>query len=98
MTQIFDGRNKFRHRMEVELCVRGDGKEIRNFLHPLIKNVDKGWPDDMEGIAEGDKAAERQAEGRQRRQRYIEYTLRGLHSRHLQRRAQEYLLKHPNTT
>ena len=29
----------------------------------------------MEGIAEGDTAAERQAQGRQRRQRYIDYTL-----------------------
>ena len=28
-----DGRNKFRHRMEVEHCVRGDGEEIGNFLH-----------------------------------------------------------------
>ena len=28
-----DGRNKFRNRMEVEHCVRGDGEEIRNFRH-----------------------------------------------------------------
>ena len=58
--------------MEVEHCVRGDGEEIGNFLHRIKKVVDKGWPDDMEGIAEGDRAAERQAQGRQRRQRYID--------------------------
>ena len=84
--------------MEVEHCVRGDGEEIRNFLHRIKKIVDKGWPDDMDGIAEADRAAERQAQGRQRRQRYIDYTLRGLRPRYLQRKAQEYLMEHPNAT
>ena len=96
ITRFSDGRNKFRHRMEEEHCVRGDGEEIRNFLHWIKKIVDKGWPDDMEGIAEPDRAAERQAQGRQRRQRYIDYTLRGLRPSYLQRKAQEYLMEHPN--
>ena len=88
----------FRHRMEVEHCVRGDGEEIRNFLHRIKQIVDKGWPGDMEGIAEADRAAERQAQRRERRQWYIEYTLRGLRPRYLQRKAQEYLMEHPNAT
>ena len=33
ITRFSDGRNKFRHKMEVEHCVRGHGEEIRNFLH-----------------------------------------------------------------
>ena len=98
ITRFSDGRNKFRHRMEVEHCVRGDGEEIRNFLYRIKKIVDKGWPDDMEGIVEADRAAERQAQGRQRRQRYIDYTLRGLRPRYLQRKAQEYLMEHPNAS
>ena len=69
ITRFSDGRNKFRHRMEVEHCVRGDGEEIRNFLRRIKKIVDKRWPDDMEGIAEADRASERQAQERQRRQR-----------------------------
>ena len=97
ITRFSDGRNKFGHRMEVEHCVRGDGEEIRNFLHRMKKIVDKGWPDHMEGIA-GDRAAERQAQGRQIRQRYIEYTLLGLRPRYLQRKAQEYLMENPNAT
>ena len=84
--------------MEVEHCVRGDGEEIRNFLHWIKKTVDKGWPDDMEGIVEADRAAERQAQERQRRQRYVDYTLRGLRARYLQRKAQEYQMEHPNAT
>ena len=84
--------------MEVEYCVRGDGEQIRNFVHRIMKIVDKGWPDDMEGIVEADRAAEHQAQGRQRRQRYIDYTLRGLRPRYLQRKVQEYLMEHPNAT
>ena len=84
--------------MKVEHLVRGDREEIRNFLHRIKKIVDKEWPDDMEGIAEADRAAERQAQGRQRRQQYIGYTLRGLRPRYLKLKAQEYLMEHPNAT
>ena len=84
--------------MEVEYCVPRDGEEIRNFLHRIKKFVDKGWPDYMKGIVKADRAAERQAQGRQRIQRYIDYTLRGLRPRYLQRKAQEYLMEHRNAT
>ena len=93
-----DGRNKYRHRMEIEHCVRGDGEEIRNFPHRIKKFVAKGWPEDMEGFVEADRPAERQAQGRQRRQRYMDYSLRGLRPRYLQRNAQEYLMERPNAT
>ena len=69
ITRFSDERNKFRHRMEVEHCIRADGEEIRNFPHRIKKIVDKGWPDDMVGIAPGDQDAERTAQARQRRQR-----------------------------
>ena len=78
--------------------MRGDGEEIRNFLHRIRKIVGKGWPDGIEGTAEADRSAKRLAQGRQRRQRYIGYTLRGLRPRYLQRKAQEYLMGKPNAT
>ena len=98
ITRFSDGRNKFRHRMEVEHCIRADGEEIRNFLHRIKKTVDKGWPDDMAGVLAADQPAERTAQARQRRQRYIDYTLKGLRPQYLQRKAQEYLMEHPNAT
>ena len=98
ITRFSDGRNNFRHRMEVENCIRADGVEIRNFLHRIKKTVDKGWPDDMVGVALGDLNAERTAQARQRRQKYFDYTLKGLRPRYLQRKAQEYLMDHPNAT
>ena len=98
ITRFSDGRNKFRHRMEDEHCIRADGEEIRNFLHRIKKTVDKGWPDDMVGIDPGDQNVERTTQARQRRQRYIDYTLKGLRPRYLQRKAQECLMEHPNAT
>ena len=47
--------------MEVEHCNKGDGDEIRNFLHRIRKTVEKGWPNDMGGIAAADHGAERAA-------------------------------------
>ena len=98
ITRFSDGRNKFRYRIEVEHCIRGDGEEIRNFLHRIKRTVDKGWLDDMEGISPADHGAERTAQGRQRRQRYIDYSLKRLRPRYLQRKAQEYLIENPNAT
>ena len=52
----------------------------------------------MEGIAAADHGAERAAQGRQRRQRYIDYSLKRLRPSYLQRKAQEYLMERPNAT
>ena len=98
ITRFSDGRNQFRHRMEIEHCIRADIEETRKFLHRIKKTVDKGWPDDMVGIAPDDQNAERTAQARQRRQRYIDYTLKGLRPLYLQRKAQEHLMEHPNAT
>ena len=98
VVRFSDGRNKFRHRMEVEHCVRRDGEEIRNFLHRIKRTVDKGWPDGMTGVARPEQAAERVAQARQRKQRYIDYSLRGLRPNYLRRKAQDYLMDHPNAT
>ena len=75
--------------MEFEHCIRADGEEIRNFRHRIKKTVNKGWPDEMDGIALGDQNAERIAQARQGRQRYIDYTLKGLRPQYLQQKAQE---------
>ena len=85
ITRFSDGRNKFPYRMEMEHCIRGDGEEIRNFLHRIKQAVDKGWPDDLKGIEAAHLAAERTAQGRQRSQRYMDYSLKRLRPRYLQR-------------
>ena len=98
ITRLSDGRNKFRYRMEVEHCIRGDGEEIRNLQHRIKRTVDEGWPDDMNGIEAAQQNAERAAQGRQKRRRYMDYSLRRLRPRYLQRKAQEYLMERPNAT
>ena len=82
----------------MEHCIRGDGEKIRNFLHRIKRTVDKGWPVDLNGIEAAHHAAEREALGRRRRQRYIDYWLKGLRLRYLQQKAQEYLIGNPNAT
>ena len=69
-----DGRNKFRYQMEVQHCIRGDLEEFRKFLHRIKRTVDKGWPDYMNGIEAAHQNEERAAQGRQRRQRYMDYS------------------------
>ena len=60
--------------------------------------VDRGWPADMSGIGAAQQNAERDAQARQRRQRDIDYSLKGLRPRYLQRKTQEYLMENPNAT
>ena len=98
ITRFSDWRNNFRYRMEVELCIRGNGEEIWNFLHCIKRTVDKGWPNDLNGFEAAHHAAEREAQGRQRRQGYIDYSVKGLRPRYLQRKAQDYLMENPNAT
>ena len=93
-----DGQNKFRHRMEVEHCIRGDGEEIRNLLHRIKRTVDKSWPDDLNGFEAARHAAEHATQGRQRRPSCIDYLLKILRPKYLQRKAQEFLMKNPNAT
>ena len=84
--------------MEVEHCIEGDGGEIRNSIQRIKRTLDKGWPDDMEGIVPQDHSAEITAQARQRRQRYIDYSRKGLRPRYLQRKLQDYLIENPNAT
>ena len=88
-----DGQNNFQDRKEVEDCIGGDAKDIRNFLDSIKRTVDKGWPDDLNGIEAAQQNAEREARGRQRRRSYIDYSLKGLRLRYLQRKIQEYLMR-----
>ena len=98
ITRFSDAGNKFRHGMEVEHCLRADGEKIRNFLHRIKKTVDKSWPDDLVGVVAADQASERTAQARQRRQRYIDNTLKGLRPRYFQRMAQKYSKEPPKVT
>ena len=47
----------------------------------------------MGGNPRAQQKAERYAQARQRRQRYMDYSLRGFRPRYLQRKAQEYLME-----
>ena len=42
--QFSDDRNKYRHRITAEICVRGNDELIKNFYNRVKSAVDKGWP------------------------------------------------------
>ena len=67
----------------MEDCIRRDGEEVRNLLHRIKRTVDESWPDYLNGIEAAQRNAEREAE-RQRKQRYNDYSLKGLRPRYLQ--------------
>ena len=88
-----DDRDKYRHRITAENCVRGNEELIKNFYHRVKSAVDKGWPLDPNG-----NQNERDNQQNQRNAKYIEFTVRGLRPTGLKRKAHEYLIEHPNAT
>ena len=52
----------------------------------------------MKGIEVAQQNAERETQGRQKRQSYIDNSLKGLRPRYRQRKAQEYLMENPIAT
>ena len=77
-TRFSNGRKKFRYRMEVEPCIRGDEKQIRKFLYRVKRLIDKGWPDNMIGIEAAQQITERDPQALEKRQTNIDYSLKRL--------------------
>ena len=73
-------------------------KKFETSYTVLSEQVDKGWPDDMDRIEATQQNAEREAQRQQRRQRYIDNSLKRLTPRYLQRKAQKHLMEKPNAT
>ena len=93
LTRFSNNRERYRHRIDVENCVRGDEELIQNFFHRIKTAVDKGWRNEP-----GATAAQIALNDKNRNQKYIEFTVRGLKPLALKRKAHEYLIEHPDTT
>ena len=76
ITRISEGRNKYRHRLEVEQC----------------------WPDDMNGIPNAQQNAQRATPKKQQKQKYMDYSPRGLKPNDFQLKARKQLMDCPNAT
>ena len=93
ITRFSDDRDKYRHRITPENCVRGKEELIKNFYHRVKQAVDREWPIDAAA-----NQNERDAQQNLRNQKYIDFTIKGLTPSGLRRKAHEYLIEHPNTT
>ena len=61
IARFSDDRDKYRHRISAENCVRGNEELIKNFFHRVKSAVDKGWPTEanaQENEREGSKTPE----------------------------------------
>ena len=88
-----DDRDKYKHRITAEICVRGNEELIKNFYHRVKSAVDKGWPLDPKVTQ-----AERDNQQNHRNAKNIEFTVRGLKLTGLKTKDHEYLMGQPNAT
>ena len=80
----------------MEHCITGVGEDNRISLRRIKRTVDKSWPDVLNGTEAAQHNAEQEAQGRQRRQSYFDYSLKGFRPRYLQRNAQGFLMENPS--
>ena len=77
-----DGRDKFKHRLEVENASRQEGDLIKNYFHRVKHAVDKGWPENLTNVDNANRAQEAVKKSRQRKQKYIDFAIRELQPPH----------------
>ena len=69
----------------------------RSKFHDRLQ-IDHCWPDDINGIPNAQRNAERATQQRGQKQRYMDYNLRGLKPKYLQLKAREQIMECPNAT
>ena len=99
LNRFTDGRDQFKHRIDAENAARQDGELIKNYFHRIKSSVDRGWPESIDEAVHATEAAqnaERTIQNRQRSQKYIDFSIKGLRPLALKQKAHEYMIEHPN--
>ena len=99
LNRFTDGRDQFKHRIDAENAARQDGELIKNYFHRIKSSVDRGWPESTDETVHATEAAqnaERTIQTRQRSQKYIDFSIKGLRPLALKQKAHEYMIEHPN--
>ena len=99
LNRFTDGRDQFKHRIDAENAARQDGELIKNYFHRIKSSVDRGWPESIDVTVHVDEAAqnaEKTIQTRQRSQKYIDFSIKGLRPLALKQKAHEYMKEHPN--
>ena len=99
LNRFTDGRDQFKHRIDAENAARQDGELIKNYFHRIKSSVDRGWPESIGETVHATEAAqnaERTIQTRQRSQKYIDFSIKGLRPLALKQKAHEYMIEHPN--
>ena len=96
LDRFTDGRDKFKHRLEVKNASRQEGELKKNYFHRVKHVVDKGWPEDLTKVDNANRTQEAVIQSRQREQKYIDFAIRGLKLPSLKWKAHERRIKKPN--
>ena len=81
LNRFTDGRNQFKHRIDAENAARQEGELIKNYFHRIKSSVDRGWPESIDVAVHADEDAQnakRTIQTRQRSQKYIDFSIKGL--------------------
>ena len=99
LKRFTDGRDRFKHRIDAENATRQEGELIKNYFHRIKTSVDKGWPESIDTTVHADadaQALEKNIQTRQRTQKYIDFSVKGLKPLALKQKAHEYMIENPN--
>ena len=99
LKRFTDGRDRFKHRIDAENATRQEGELIKNYFHRIKTSVDKGWPESIDTTVHADADAqtlEKNIQKRQRTQKYIDFSIKGLKPLALKQKAHEYMIENPN--
>ena len=99
LIRFTDGRDRFKHRIDAENATRQEGELIKNYFHRIKTSVDKGWLESIDTTVHADAdalALEKNIQTRQRTQKYIDFSVKGLKPLALKQKAHEYMIENPN--
>ena len=97
LNRFTDGQDQFKHRIDAENAARQDGVLIKNYFHRVNSSVDRSSVDVTVHADEAAQTAERNMRTRQRSQKYIGFSIKGIRLLALRQKAREYMIEHPRS-
>ena len=97
LNRFTDGQDQFKHRIDAENAARQDGVLIKNYFHRVNSSVDRSSVDVTVHADEAAQTAERNMRTRQRSQKYIGFSIKGIRPLALRQKAREYMIEHPRS-
>ena len=95
-----DSRDQIKYQLEGEGATRKEEELIKKYFHRIKHAVDRGWPENLPARITNTAqiANERTVQQRQRKQKYIDFAIRGLQTPSVKRKAHAYRIENSDKT